>query len=218
MRISNIIAKWKNEYSSVWLNRFCMETLFCCLLIHHCSWFTLWVGRGAKNATFNMNLRFFRHQLVYPGRRGRWFGQPLLGWVIYLNREILIYYILTEKYSPKAMSSIFVRKLVLANQGNKRWFSHVRKMIRPVRIANDVFSRVRKMIRPIRSHRVVRVSRQNSCLLLQLAAPLRTHSKRKILLKEFFALKNWKTFRKWSGIVSFVSLSIKKTERDKKES
>ena len=102
MRISNIIAKWKNEYSSVWLNRFCMETLFWCLLIHHCSWFTLWVGRGAKNATFNMNLRFFRHQLVYPGRRERWFGQPLLGWVIYLNREILIYYIHTEKYSPKS--------------------------------------------------------------------------------------------------------------------
>ena len=102
MQISNIIAKWKNEYSSVWLNRFCMETLFCCLLIHHCSWFTLWVGRGAKNATFNMNLRFFRHQLVYPGRRGRLFGQPLLGWVIYLNREILIYYIHIEKYSPKS--------------------------------------------------------------------------------------------------------------------
>ena len=29
------------------------------------------------------------------------------------------------------------------------------KMIRPIRIANDVFSRVRKMIRPIRSHRGV---------------------------------------------------------------
>ena len=33
----------------------------------------------------------------------------------------------------------------------------------------------------------------------------------KVLLKEFFSLKKWKTFRKWSGIVSFVSLSIKKT-------
>ena len=84
-------------------------------------------------------------------------------------------------------------------------------MIRPIRIANDVFSHVRKMIRPIRSHRGVRVSRQNSRLLLQLAAPLRTHSTRKVLLKEFFSLKKWKTFRKWSGIVSFVSLSIKKT-------
>ena len=63
------------------------------------------------------------------------------------------------------------------------------------------------MIRPIRSHRGVWVSRQNSRLLLQLAAPLRTHSTRKVLLKEFFSLKKWKTFRKWSGIVSFVSLS-----------
>ena len=70
------------------------------------------------------------------------------------------------------------------------------------------------MIRPIRSHRGVWVSRQNSRLLLQLAAPLRTHSTRKALLKEFFSLKRWKTFRKWSGIVSFVSLSIKKYGRE----
>ena len=80
-------------------------------------------------------------------------------------------------------------------------------MICPIRIANDVFSRVRKMIRPIRSHRGVWVSRQNSRLLLQLAAPLRTHSTSKVLLKGFFPLKRWKTLRKWSGIVSFVSLS-----------
>ena len=49
-------------------------------------------------------------------------------------------------------------------------------MIRPIRIANDVSSRVRKMIRPIRSYRGVWVSRQNSRLLLQLAAPLPTLS------------------------------------------
>ena len=42
-------------------------------------------------------------------------------------------------------------------------------------------------------------------------APLRTHSSRKVFLKEFFSLKKWKTFQKWSRIVSFVSLSIKKT-------
>ena len=42
-------------------------------------------------------------------------------------------------------------------------------------------------------------------------APLRTHSRRKVFLKSFFSLKKWKTFQKWSGIVSFVSLSIKKT-------
>ena len=87
-------------------------------------------------------------------------------------------------------------------------------MIRPIRIANDVFSRVRKMIRPIRSHRGVRVSRQNSRLLLQLAAPLRTHSARKVLLKDFFSLKKWKTFRKWSGIVSLVSLWFNENGRE----
>ena len=59
-------------------------------------------------------------------------------------------------------------------------------------------------------HRGVWVSRQNSRFLLPLAALLRTHSTRKVLLKEFFLLKKRKTFRKWSGIVSFVSLSIKK--------
>ena len=126
-------------------------------------------------------------------------------------RHITVYYINDGNTHQTAMLQIFVRKLVLANQRSEQWFSHVKKMIRPIRMANDVFSRVRKMIRPIRSHRGVWVSRQNSRLLLQLAAPLRTHSTRKVLLKEFFSLKKWKTFRKWSGIVSFVSLSIKKT-------
>ena len=43
------------------------------------------------------------------------------------------------------------------------------------------------------------------------AASHTSHSTKKVLLKEFFSLKKWKKFRKWSGIVSFVSLSIKKT-------
>ena len=106
-----------------------------------------------------------------------------------------IYYTHTEKYLPKSYVVNFVRKLVLANQRSERWFSHVKNMIRLIRIANDVFSRVRKMIRPIRSHRGVWVSRQNSRLLLQLAAPLRTFSTRKDLLKEFFSLKKWKTVK-----------------------
>ena len=83
------------------------------------------------------------------------------------------------------------------------------KMIRPMRIANDVFSHVRKMIRPIRSHRGVWVSRQNSHLFLQLAKRRFSHIRgEKFFSKSFFSLKQWKT---WSGIVSFVSLSIKKT-------
>ena len=53
----------------------------------------------------------------------------------------------------------------------------------------------------------------SACLLLQLAAPLRTYSTRKVflVLKEYFSLKKWKTFQKWNGIASFVSLSTKKT-------
>ena len=65
--------------------------------------------------------------------------------------HIPYYYIHTEKYSPKS----YVVNFRLANQRSERWFSHVKKMIRPIRIANDVFSHVRKMIRPIRSHRTV---------------------------------------------------------------
>ena len=61
------------------------------------------------------------------------------------------------------------------------------------------------------SPRGVWVSCQNSRLLLQLAAPLSTYSTGKVLLKQFFSLKKWKAFPKWSGIISFVSLSIKKT-------
>ena len=79
-------------------------------------------------------------------------------------------------------------------------------MIRPIRFANDVFSRVRKMIRPIRSHRGVWVSRQNSRLLLQLTVPLRTHSTRKVLLKDYFSLKKWKKISEmeWNSFVCFT--------------
>ena len=40
-----------------------------------------------------------------------------------------------------------------SSQRSERCFSQVKKMIPPIRIANDVFSPVRKMIRPIISHR-----------------------------------------------------------------
>ena len=104
------------------------------------------------------------------------------------------YYIHTEKYSTKSYVVNFRAQISSSQSVSRTMF----------------FSRVRKTIRPIRSHRGVRVLRQNSRVLLRLAAPLRTHSTRKVLLNEFFSLKKWKTFRKWSGIVSFVSLSIKK--------
>ena len=119
-----------------------------------------------------------------------------------------IYYIHTEKYSPKSYVVNF-RTQMSSSQSEERTMVFTReKNDTSNQNRDNVFSRVRKMIRPIRG---VWVSRQNPRLLLQLAAPLRTLSTRKVLLKEFFSLKKWKTFRKWSGIVSFVSLSIKKT-------
>ena len=50
------------------------------------------------------------------------------------------------------------------------------------------------------------VSRKNSRLLLQLAAPLRTHSTRKVLLKEFFSPKKVKNLSEmeWNSFVCFT--------------
>ena len=123
-----------------------------------------------------------------------------------------IYYIRTEKYSPKScvvsfgtqMSSsqseewtvVFTReKSDTSNQNRERCFFTCEK--------NDTSNQ---------SHRGVWVSRQNSRLFLQLAEHRFAHIRgEKFFSKSFFSLKKWKTFQKWSGIVSFVSLSIKKT-------
>ena len=97
----------------------------------------------------------------------------------WLRQVIPYYYIHTEKYSPKSYFVNF-RTQISSSQSEERTIVFTREK-------NDtyVFSRVRKMIRPIRSHRGARVSRQNSRLLLQLAAPLRTHSTRKFYSKSF---------------------------------
>ena len=62
------------------------------------------------------------------------------------------YYIHTEKYSPKSYVVNFHTQMSSSHQRSERCFSHVKKKIRPIRIANDVnFS----MIRLIRSRRCV---------------------------------------------------------------
>ena len=127
-----------------------------------------------------------------PLFKQRMFSHSFLSEGVKYNKELMtnkyVYYKHTEKYSPKSYVVNF-RTQIGSSQSEERTMVFTRaKMIRPIKIANDVFSRGRKMIRPIRSHRGVSVSRQNSRLLLQLAAPLRTHSTRKVLLKEFFSL------------------------------
>ena len=126
-----------------------------------------------------------------------------------MTLSIQLYYIHIENYLPKSYVVHF-RTQISSSQSEERTMVFTREKQNDTSNQNRE-SRVTKMIRPIRGHRGVWVSRQNSRLLLQLPAPLRTHSTRKVLLKEFFSLKKWKKFRKWSGIVSFVSLSIKKT-------
>ena len=133
---------------------------------------------------------------------------------VHISRFII--YILRKAHQKVAQ---MIRKWVLANKRSDLWFSHVKKMMRPIRITNDVFSHVRKMIRPIRSHRGVWVSRQNSRLFLQLSERRFAHIRgEKFFSKSFFSLKKWKTFQKWSGIVSFVSLSIKKIVESRRNS
>ena len=121
-------------------------------------------------------------------------------------------YIHTEKYSPKScvvnfdtqMSSRQSEEWTMVFTREKKWDgqSESRKMF---------FSHVRKMIRPNRIHRGVWVSRQNSLLFLQLAerrfALIRGE---KFFSKSFFLLKKWKTFQKWSGIVSIVCFTVDK--------
>ena len=67
-------------------------------------------------------------------------------------RGKIMYYIHTEKYSPKSYVVNFHTQMSSSLQRSERCFSHVKKMIRPIRIANDVnFT----MVRLIRSHRCV---------------------------------------------------------------
>ena len=115
-------------------------------------------------------------------------------------------YILRNTHQ-KVVLWILIRKWVLANQRSELWFSHVKKMIRPIRITNDVFSHVRKMIRPIRSHRGVWVSRQNSRIFSQLAERRFAHIRgEKFFSKSFFLVKKVKNISEmeWNSFVCFT--------------
>ena len=115
--------------------------------------------------------------------------------------DMMIYYIHTEKYSPKScvlnfdtqMSSsqseewtmVFTReKNDTSNQNRERCFFTCEK--------NDTSNQ--------KPQRCGWVSRQNSRLFLQLAERRFAHIRgEKFFSKSFFSLKKWKTFQKWSG-------------------
>ena len=102
---------------------------------------------------------------------------------------ILLYYIHTEKYSPKSYVVNFRTQLVLANQRSERWFSHVKRMIPPIRIANDVFSRVRKVIRPIRSHRGAGFAPKFSPFIATCSSASHTFNEKSFTRRVFLAKK-----------------------------
>ena len=95
------------------------------------------------------------------------------------------YYMHTEIYSVKSYVVNF----------------HTQMSSSQIRIANDFFSCARKMVRSIKSHMAVWVSRHNTAFrrrTLQLVTPLLPRAKVK------------KHPAKWSGIVAYISLSVKK--------
>ena len=154
-------------------------------------------------------------------RRG-WYSRP---WAQFLpirtsqpvnNIIISIIYILRNTHQ-KAMSYILIHKWIPSNQMSEWWFSHEKKMIPPIRIANNVFfffffSRMRKMICPIRRHRSVWVSHRNSPLLKALAAYSALCStdsqsfNEKSFSRRVFLIKEWKASLKleWNSFVYFT--------------
>ena len=86
--------------------------------------------------------------------------------------EICFYYIHTEKYSPKSYVVNF-RTQISSSQSEERTM---------------VFTREKKWYVQSEATKVCEFRAKIPAFLLQLAASLRTHSTRKVLLKEFFSL------------------------------
>ena len=116
---------------------------------------------------------------------------------------VIMYYIDTEKYSPKS-NVVNFRTQISCSQSEERTMVFTREK-------NDTSNQNRERCFFTCEKNDTSNQKPQRCVSFAPKFPLRTHSTRKVLLKEFFSLKKWKTFRKWSGIVSFVSLSIKKT-------
>ena len=107
----------------------------------------------------------------------------------------LLYYIHTEKCSPKSYVVHFRTQISSSQSEERTMFFHVWEKWYVQSEATEVCE--------------FRAEIPACYCSLQ-----RIHShtfNEKSLLKEYFSLIKWKTFRKWSRIVSFVSLSIKKT-------
>ena len=119
-------------------------------------------------------------------------------------KHTCIYYIHTVKYSPKIYVVNVLMQIiwVLANQRSKQWFSHVNKMIGPIKIANDVFHVWEKNTSNQKTQRCVSFTPKFPPLIgtCSLQHPLRrcyAEIQWKEFLKGFFlSKKKWKTSQK----------------------
>ena len=124
---------------------------------------------------------------------------------------IIVYYIHTEKYSPKSYVVNF-RTQISSSQSEERTMVFTREK-------NDTSNQNRERCFFTCEKNDTSNQKPQRCVSFApkfppfiAACSAASHRfNEKVLLKEFFSLKKWKTFRKWSGIVLFVSLSIKKT-------
>ena len=121
------------------------------------------------------------------------------------------YYIHNEKYSPKSYVVNFHSQMSSSQSESEQWFSHVKKMIRPIRIASDVFFTCEKNhTSNQKPQRSVSFAPKflpfiGACSLQRPFADIQ----REKFFSKYFSRKSEKLLANWSGIVSFVLLSMK---------
>ena len=116
----------------------------------------------------------------------------------------------TEKYSPKSYVVNFHRQMS-SSQSEERTMAFTRaKKDTSNQNREGCFLRWGKNVTSNQKPQRCVSFAPNFRLFLQVAATLPTNSTRKVFLEEFFLTKSENNFGNWCGMVSFVSLSLKK--------
>ena len=98
----------------------------------------------------------------------------------------------------------------MSSSQSEEWtmvFTRKKKMIRPIRITNDVFFTCKKIdTSNQKPQRCVSFAPKFPPFLVGCWAPLRTHSRRKVFLKDFFLVKKVKNISEmeWNSSVCFT--------------
>ena len=124
----------------------------------------------------------------------------------------LFYYIRTEKYSPKSYVVNF-RTQISSSQSEERTmvFTWEKNNTSNQNRERSFFTCEKNDTSNQKPQRCVSFAPRFPPFLKAGSAASHTFNEKSFTRRVFLAKKKGKTFRKWSGIVSFVSLSIKKT-------